>query len=65
MLKTALKSRGIALGKLATDLGVTAPTISHWVFNNRVPAERVLAVEAATGISRHDLRPDLYPRESV
>lgn len=25
--------------------------------------EAVLKVEAATGISRHDLRPDLYPRE--
>lgn len=27
-------------------------------------AEDVLKVEAATGVSRHDLRPDLYPRES-
>lgn len=27
-------------------------------------AEDVLKVEAATGISRHDLRPDLYPREA-
>lgn len=26
-------------------------------------AEDVLAVEEATGISRHDLRPDIYPRE--
>ena len=25
----------------------------------------VLAVEAATGVSRHDLRPDLYPREEA
>ena len=27
--------------------------------------EHVLAVEAATGISRHDLRPDIYPREPL
>jgi DNA-binding transcriptional regulator YdaS (Cro superfamily) len=27
-------------------------------------AEAVLTVEAATGVSRHDLRPDLYPREA-
>lgn len=27
-------------------------------------AENVLAVESATGISRHDLRPDIYPLES-
>lgn len=31
----------------------------------RIPAERVLEIEAATGISRHDLRPDIYPREPV
>ena len=29
----------------------------------RIPGERVLAVERATGISRYRLRPDLYPRE--
>ena len=28
-------------------------------------AEHVLAVEAATGVSRHDLRPDIYPRDLV
>ncbi len=27
-------------------------------------AEHVLAVEAATGISRHELRPDIYPLET-
>lgn len=26
-----------------------------------LPAEYVLAAEKATGISRHDLRPDIYP----
>jgi DNA-binding transcriptional regulator YdaS (Cro superfamily) len=31
----------------------------------RLPAEHVLAVEAATGVSRHDLRPDIYPREDA
>lgn len=33
---------------------------------NRIPlqsAAEVMAVESATGVSRHDLRPDLYPRE--
>lgn len=29
----------------------------------RLPAEHVLAVEAMTGVSRHNLRPDIYPRE--
>lgn len=29
----------------------------------RVPAEYVLEIERVTGVSRHELRPDLYPRE--
>lgn len=28
-------------------------------------AEHVLTVERETGISRHDLRPDLYPRDEA
>lgn len=27
-----------------------------------LPAQYVLKAEAGTGVSRHDLRPDLYPR---
>lgn len=34
-------------------------TITRWA-QNHVPAERVLDVERITGISRHDLRPDIY-----
>lgn len=45
---------------LALGLGIQAPSIYSW---RRVPAVRVLAVEALTGISRHELRPDIYPRE--
>lgn len=30
-----------------------------------LPGEFVLKAEARTGISRHDLRPDIYPREIV
>lgn len=37
-----------------------------WVHRTcRVPAEYVLPIEDVTGISRHDLRPDLYPRETA
>jgi DNA-binding transcriptional regulator YdaS (Cro superfamily) len=28
----------------------------------KAPPNQVLAIEAATGISRHELRPDIYPR---
>ena len=43
---------------LAQRLGIQAPSIYSW---RRVPPNRVLAVERVTGISRHVLRPDLYP----
>jgi hypothetical protein len=39
---------------------ITPQAVSQW---KQVPAERVLDVERATGISRHRLRPDLYPSE--
>lgn len=50
------------LGKL---VGRGQTTIHYWQKKGRCPAEAVLAIEKATGISRHDLRPDLYPREEV
>lgn len=43
--------------KIASLLGITPGAVSQW---RRVPAERVLDVERITGISRHDLRPDIY-----
>jgi len=45
------------VSSLARGLGVSQPAISGW---KRVPPDRVLAVEALTGIPRTELRPDLY-----
>jgi len=45
---------------LARAVGIKPPSLYSW---KKVPAARVLAVEAATGISRTRLRPDLYPPE--
>ena len=45
---------------IARLLGVHRSTVARWR-KRRVPAERVLDVEATTGVSRHVLRPDLYP----
>jgi TorA maturation chaperone TorD len=45
------------VSELARRIGISQPSVSNW---NRVPAERVLDVEAATGIERMVLRPDLY-----
>ena len=48
---------------LAQKLGVRYQAVQKWLRAKRVPAERVLAIEEATGglVSRHELRPDLYP----
>lgn len=59
-LKQYLAAERGRMTRLAEALGVKVPAIAQW---RKVPAERVLAVEQATGISRHDLRPDIYPRE--
>jgi TorA maturation chaperone TorD len=55
-LDEAIRAAG-GVGALARKIGISQPSISNW---GRVPAERVLAVEAATGIDRSVLRPDLY-----
>lgn len=44
-------------GKLADALTITSGALSQW---KQVPADRVIAVEAVTGISRHELRPDVF-----
>ena len=60
MMETIQKAVGKAGGatKLAAALNIKPPSIYSW---RRIPAERVLDVERITGISRHELRPDLYP----
>ncbi len=46
------------LAAIAKELGVTRGAVAKW---SRIPAGRVIAVERVTGISREELRPDLYP----
>jgi DNA-binding transcriptional regulator YdaS (Cro superfamily) len=45
---------------LAAALGVGPMAVQGWK-KRGIPAEWVLKVEAVTGVSRHDIRPDLYP----
>jgi TorA maturation chaperone TorD len=58
-LDEAIRAAG-GITELARRLGISQPSVSNW---ERVPAERVLSVEAATGISRGVLRPDLFGSE--
>lgn len=52
------------LTELARRLGCKPQVISNWRARG-IPAERVLQVEQASGVDRHELRPDLYPREAA
>ena len=51
-----------ALGQL---LGVSQQAVGQWLSNDRIPANRVVQIAQATGIPRHELRPDLYPAEAT
>jgi TorA maturation chaperone TorD len=55
-LQQAIDAAG-GVGELARRLGISQPSVSNW---DRIPAERVLSVEAATGVGRALLRPDLF-----
>ena len=55
-LNEAIRVAG-GVSELARRIGISQPSVSNW---NRIPAERVTDVEAATGIERVVLRPDLY-----
>ncbi len=62
-LEQAIKAAG-GVASLARSIGIAQPSVSAW---SRVPAERVLAVEALTRVQRCELRPDLYgpPEDQV
>jgi len=55
-LEEAIKAAG-GVASLARAIGIAQPSVSAW---SRIPAERVLAVEAFTRVQRSILRPDLY-----
>jgi TorA maturation chaperone TorD/DNA-binding transcriptional regulator YdaS (Cro superfamily) len=57
-LRLAIEAAG-GVGALARGLSISQPSVSGWT---RVPADRVLAIESLTGVSRRELRPDLYAK---
>jgi DNA-binding transcriptional regulator YdaS (Cro superfamily) len=63
-METALINAIIACGgskKLAAALGISHQAISQWTQRGECPVRRVLDVERASGVSRYELRPDIYP----
>src|SRR5580765_3064175 len=55
-LEEAVRAVG-GVSELARQIGISQPSVSNWT---RIPAERVLLIEATTGVDRKVLRPDLY-----
>jgi DNA-binding transcriptional regulator YdaS (Cro superfamily) len=70
-MKSPLEKAIDAVGsqaELAKALGVKPQHVWNWLHrDNKVPAEQVIAIETATEgkVSRHELRPDLYPNEQA
>lgn len=69
-MSTAALERAIAevggQSALARMVGRKQGHVWHWLNKSRqVPAELVIPIERATGgkVTRHELRPDLYPVE--
>jgi DNA-binding transcriptional regulator YdaS (Cro superfamily) len=56
----ALQSAGGPAALAARLDGITPQAISQWKV---IPAGRVLEVERITGVSRHELRPDVFGNE--
>ena len=64
-LREAISVAG-SQGKLARMCGVSSTAVWKWLqVAKRIPAEFVLSAEAGTGVSRHRLRPDIYPVEPM
>jgi TorA maturation chaperone TorD len=60
-LNRAIDAAG-GVAQLARKIGITQPSVSNW---SRVPSQRVIAIEAATGVPRANLRPDLFGELTV
>ena len=60
-LSEAIRAAG-GVGELARQVGISQPSVSNW---SRIPAERVVSVEAVTGVDRVILRPDLYSGQKM
>jgi DNA-binding transcriptional regulator YdaS (Cro superfamily) len=63
-IERAIEAAG-GVKELARLCGISYEAVRKWQANQWLPAERVLEVERFSGVPRQELRPDLYPRETV
>lgn len=68
-LQFAIERKG-GIVPFSKMLDVTPNTVRYWLGKPRrrppgPAAEYVLRIERETGVSRHELRPDIYPREDA
>ncbi len=61
-LDKAVRIAGNA-SKLAEQLGISSMAVSHWKnrYKGVIPSDHVLPIFNLTGVTPHELRPDLYP----
>ena len=66
MIKSLIE-RANGQTNLARIAGCTQAAVHKWLHNKSRPGyEAVLRIEAAElGYNRHDLRPDIYPRDAA
>ena len=50
---------------LARAVNVSPQAVQQWVESGRVSHKKVIEVERATGVSRTELRPDIYPADEA
>lgn len=62
---TAAVTRAGSQSAMARLCGVSQTAVWKWLQSGkRLPAEHCLVVERTTGISKHILRPDIYPSDA-
>ena len=71
-LKALVKAVAVAGSQVELARRINTPEkpikqqhVWNWLHRDKkVPGEAVLPIERETGVSRHELRPDLYPRHA-
>lgn len=65
-IRTFRAAKSLTLQQFGELVGLRKALV--WKYENgrlRVPAELVPKIEEATGIARHELRPDLWPAQAA